>query len=402
MPRPKGSKNKPKIIQQVEQEAMEKQENYDKFIVFGKPDIGEQEIQAVTNVMRSGWIGTGKISRRFEEEFAQFMGGGYAIAVSSATMGLQLALRVSNVGEGKEVITTPLTFAATINAIIREGAKPVFVDVNEKGCIDTNRIKEVLTERTRAIIPVHYTGTACDMGHIDQIARQYDLKVIEDAAHSFGGHYMTKTIEGYPSVARKQGSIGDFGVFSFYATKNITCGEGGMVFTKYGDMAERIKVLANQGQSTGAWARYTSSPIMPYEVSYDGYKGNLPDVLAAIGLAQLRRWNDLRERRAKIWKIYEDSFGLKDDGHSMHLYTTKIKNRDFVRQRLYELGIGTGVHYTPIHLEPGFKFLGYKKGDFPLAERIGDETISLPIGNAMTEEDAIRVVRAMQIIKESK
>lgn len=406
MSRPIGSKNKPKevestIISEVLTEAQEKKEQEQKFITFGKPDITQQEIDAVTNVMRSGWIGTGKITRKFEEEFAEFMGGGYAIAVSSCTMGLQLSLRVSNLGQGKEVLVSPLTFVATINAILREGAIPRFVDVDDRGCIDPELIRSRMTDKVQGILPVHYTGSPVDMGRLHQAAETFQLKIIEDAAHSFGGYYVGRTYNDKPALPRRQGTMSDYGVFSFYATKNITCGEGGMILTKYGDMAERIRTLSNQGQTAGAWNRYGSGPIHPYEIAFDGYKGNLPDILSAIGLTQLRRWNELSEKRSKIWKIYEDNLGLKDQGHSQHLYTIRVKNRDYFRQKLWEMGIGTGVHFNPVHLEPGFKFLGYKKGEFPMAEKIGAETVSLPISTTMTEDDAHRVVRCVNLIREA-
>lgn len=366
------------------------------FITFGKPDISEAEINAVTNVMRSGWIGTGKVARQFEEAFVEHMGGGYAVAVNSCTMGLQLALRVSCVGQGNEVLVTPLTFAATINAIMREGATPVFVDVDDRGCIDPWKMKDWITNKTRAIIPVHYTGSACDMGYLMSMAKSYDLKVIEDAAHAFGGSYVPRENQ----LVRKLGTIGDFGVFSFYANKNITCAEGGMVVTRSGELAERIRTLANQGLSSGAYSRFSTGPIMPFEVVHDGYKGNLPDVLAAIGLTQLKRWPELKEKRGKIWKIYEDAFGLREQGHSQHLFTIRVKSRDVFRQKMWEAGIGTGIHYHALHLEPAFKSLGYKPGNFPMAEKISNETVSLPISTTMTEEDAQRVVKAVNLYKE--
>jgi dTDP-4-amino-4,6-dideoxygalactose transaminase len=401
--RPFGSKNKNGVSMVVEKpiapEVIVKKDP--EFIVFGKPDIGEAEEQAVLKVMRSGWLGTGKVSRKFEEKFSEIMDGGYSVAISSCTMGLQLALRVCGLGDKKEVITSPLTFSATVNAIIREGAKPVFADVDERGCLDPDRVKLSITKDTHGVLPVHYTGSPVDMASLMMLANHYDLKVIEDAAHAFGGDFITKSHDDKIAAPKKLGTIGDYGVFSFYSTKNITCVEGGMVITKYGDMAERIRALSNQGQTSGAWNRYLSGPIHPYEVIHDGYKGNLPDILAAIGLTQLERWDELKAKRAKIWKIYEDNFGLKDQGHSQHLYTIRVKNRDHFRQKLWELGIGTGVHYTALHLEPAFKYMGYKIGDFPMAEKIGQETVSLPISTTMTEDDAFRVVKSVKLIREA-
>jgi dTDP-4-amino-4,6-dideoxygalactose transaminase len=391
-------------VQHVAQEAIEKvaaKADEPTEIIFGKPDISQAEIEGVLAVLRSGWIGTGRVAKKFEEEFAEFMGGGYAVAVSSCTMGLQLALRASNLGHGKEVLVSPLTFAATVNAIIREGATPVFVDVDERGCLDPDKIRDKMTDKTQGVIAVHYTGSAVNMGRLAQAAESFGLKVIEDAAHGFGGEYIARSYSDKPAMPRKLGTIGDYGVFSFYATKNITCGDGGMIVTRYGDMAERIRILANQGQTANAWRRQQTGPGHPNEIAFDGYKGTLPDLLAAVGLAQLRRWEELKAKRAKIWAIYENAFGLKEQGHSQHLYTIRVRNRDHFRFKLWEMGISTGIHYNPLHLEPGYKYLGYKKGDCPLAEKIGAETVSLPISTTMTEEDAERVVKAVKMIREA-
>lgn len=371
------------------------------FLVFGKPSITEAEIQAVVDVLRSGWIGTGRVTREFEETFAAKLGIGYAVAVNSATMGLMLSMIVSNIGEGKEVITTPMTFAATVNAILAVGAKPVFVDVDPHGNLDAEKIRFAVTEKTRGILPVHYAGAPCDMGRILANAKQFDLKVIEDAAHGWGGSYVEISHGDKPAFPRPLGTLGDFGVFSFYATKNITACEGGMIVTRRGDLAERIRILSNQGQSSAAWGRYTSGPILPHEVTHPGHKGNLPDLLSAIGLAQLRRWPELQAQRAAVWRIYEDNFGVKEMGHSQHLYTIRVRNRDQFRQKLWEMGIGTGVHYRPLHLEPAFHYLGYKQGDFPQAEKIGEQSVSLPVSATMSTDDAQRVVDAVKLVREA-
>lgn len=351
-----------------------------RFLVFGKPDIGLSELEAVSDVLRSGWIGTGPVVKHLEHEFQEYMGGGYAVAVSSCSMGLILALQCLNVKRGTDVITSPLTFCATVNSIIHAGARPVFADVDQNGCLDPDKIR--ISRKTRVIMPVHYTGAACKMKEINQIARRNNLKIVEDAAHSFGGYYSYM----------RQGTIGDMGVFSFYATKNITSGEGGMVYTANREYAERIRLLSNQGQSSGAWGRYSSGPIQPYQIKEVGHKANLPDVLACIGLSQLKRWPEIQMKRNDIWRIYAQAFGEKDGGHSEHLYTIQVKNRDIVRQKLWKDGIGTGVHYTPLHLEPAYRFLGYGRGDFPMAERIGERTLSLPLSATMTTEDAYYVV----------
>jgi dTDP-4-amino-4,6-dideoxygalactose transaminase len=379
------SKNRSRTRVQVSQLQLAKEPDT-KFLVFGRPDIGEAEIEAVTKVLRSGWVGSGPVSKTFEDEFADHLGASNAVAVSSCTMGLMLALRVSGIGQGKEVIVPPMTFAATVNAILAVGATPVFSEVTENGLLDPDHIFEKVTERTAAIIPVHYTGAPADMNRIMDIAGRLNLTVIEDAAHAFGGTYEEQPL----------GTLGHFGVFSFYATKNITAGEGGMVCTGRGDLAQKIRLLSRQGLTEGAWGRYSDSPITNFEVAVDGYKGNLPDVLAAIGLSQLRRWDELKEKRQRVWTIYEEAFGKKEEGHSQHLYTLRSSKRDHLRNALYQDSIGTGVHYRPLHVEQAYRHLRYREGDFPIAEKIGAQTVSLPVSSTMTEEDAFRVVNAVK------
>lgn len=341
-----------------------------KFIAFNQPDLGEEEMSAVMDVIRSGWIGTGKVAQKFEEEFAEFYGGGYAVAVSSCTMGLQLALKVFNLPYRGRVITSPLTFAATVNAIIANECLPVFEDVDHNGCLDSDGNDCV------AMIPVHYSGSVCDFSHVKK-----GVKVIEDCAHAFG------------SLLKREG---DIQVFSFYANKNITSGEGGMVLTKDKKLADEIRILSAQGLSRGAWNRYGSEMPRHYSVEQVGLKGNMPDILAAVGLTQLRRWPEMREKREIIFKVYEDAFGVMPIGHSTHFYPLRIVNRDQIRAKLHEQGIGAGIHYKPLHLEPAYKFLGYKKGDFPNAEKWGEEELSLPVSPKMDKSDAERVV---EIIK---
>lgn len=372
-------------------------------MIFGQPDITELEIQAVSDVLRSQWLSTGQMVRKLEEEFAAHIGSGYAVAVNSATMGLMLSLAVACIGDGQTVLTSPLTFAATINACLAMRVRPRFIDVDIHGNMNPDLLENMrqLDGDVRGIIPVHYTGAACEMQRIMNYASMHQLKVIEDAAHAFGADYYSPSSVPNQLGARKRiGTIGDFTVFSLYATKNITAGEGGIVMTKRGEYAERLRTLSNQGQSDSAWTRYSSGPIRAFDVIHPGYKGNLSDVHAAIALTQLRRWEAIRAHREAIWNLYEDAFGFKEPGHSQHLFTIRIKNREVVRKKLYEMGIGTGVHYRPLHLEPGFHFLGYKPGDFPMAEKIGAETLSLPITAAMTVDDAKRVIDAVQRIKE--
>lgn len=365
---------------------MEPETETDPFLVFGKPDIGQREIEAVVNVLRSGWLSTGKVVEEFERQFKKMVGG-YPVAVASCSQGIVLSLLSMDLytDEDASVITTPLTFAATANSIISAGLNPSFVDVDESGQIDSDQIEEAIREDTRAILPVHYTGSSPKMEKILAIARKHNLPVIEDAAHGFGGTYKGKP----------QGTFGDFGCFSFYPTKNITCGEGGMVVCKTQEMADMVRNLAMQGLTSGAYRRYGSGPIRSYQVERPGIKANLSDIHAAIGLVQLQRWPELREKRAEIWEVYEDAFGRKERGHSQHLFTILHKDRDGLRKHLHNRGIGTGIHFNPLHLEPAFDF-GHMKGQFPNAEKIGAETLSLPVSTTMTVEDARRVVREVK------
>lgn len=345
--------------------------------------------------MKSGWLSTGKVAREFEEAFEAYMKTGTAVAVNSATMGMMLSMAVLNIGDGSEIITSPLTFPATINAILAMRVKPIFVDVDEHGNLDSNKIKPLLNlpNKIKGILPVHYGGAACDMREIMHLGNYYGLKVIEDAAHAFGAEFVGPADGDKPAPRHRIGTIGDCTVFSFYPTKNITSGEGGMVMTKHSELAERIRSLSAQGLSSTAWRRYGSGPISPYQLIHPGYKGNMPDVLAAIGLTQLRRWPELLEKRTAIWNIYEDAFGWREPGHSKSLFIIRVSDRDSFRQHMHEAGIGTGIHYNPVHLEPGYAFLGKKLGDFPNAERIGKGAVSLPISTTMTAEDAKRVVK---------
>ncbi len=351
------------------------------FITFGKPDITEAEEKAVLEVIRSGWLSTGKKVKEFEEAFAHAVGVDEAVAVSSCTDGLILSLIAAGVGYGHEVITSPLTFAATANAIIAVGAKPVFVDVMPYGGMNPKNIEEFITHKTRAILPVHYTGQVCDMTSIIKIAKQYNLWVVEDCAHMFGGDYKPK---------------GDFASYSFYPTKNITSGEGGMVVTKVAKDAELIRILSMQGLSAGSHERYGTKKPGSYSVIAPGRKSNMSDLHAAIGLTQVKRWPEIKEKRDIVWNVYEKQSWPRPKGHSHHLFTIWNEHREDLRDFLHKKGIGTGIHFSPLHLEPGFNFLGYKHGDFPEAEKIGKGTLSLPVSSTMSKEDAEYVWESVQ------
>lgn len=377
-----------------------------KFLVFGKPLIENSEIAEVVDSLRSGWLSTGPKVTRFEELFKEYIGAKYAVALNSCTAGLHLAMLVSGIGQGDEVITTPMTFAATANCIIHAGAKPIFVDIDRTTMnIDADRIESKITKNTKAIIPVHLAGRPCDMDKITRLKEKYNLVVIEDAAHAIEAKYKGKKI----------GNIGDMTAFSFYVTKNITTGEGGMITTNNKEYAERIQNLALHGMSKGAWRRYSDVGFKRYEIIAPGYKYNMMDIQAAIGIHQLRRIDKYLKRREQIWRIYDKAFkdlpvvipapagdGIK---HARHLYTLLIDlqevkvNRDAVQEALYKENIGTGIHFIALHLHKYYrKRFGYKRGDFPNAEFVSDRTISLPLSAGLNDKDVDDVVKAVKLI----
>lgn len=357
----------------------------DKFIVFGKPDIGQCEEDAVINVMRSGWLGTGSISQELETVFSDHysLQSGkdiYSLATGSCSIGLVIALKVCGIGFNDEVIIPDITFAATANAVIQVGATPIIVDVLDNGTINPDEIKKHINKKTKAIIPVHLWGTTCYMEEILKIAKKNNLKVIEDCAHGFGGNV-------------PHGTYGDCGVFSFYPTKNISSGDGGMIISKNKEFIDLARLIASQGLTSGAWKRYSSGPIKNYDVMVPGVKGLISDIHAAIVLSQIRRWGDISKKRNRIWNLYENSFGRKEGNNSHHIYQIEISNRDKIRMDLYLEGIGTGIHYKPLNLEPAYK--KFVKGKYPISEYIGETTLSLPISSTMEINDAIRVVESV-------
>lgn len=354
--------------------------------------------------LRSGWIGTGPRVARFEQMFAAFTGAPYAVAVSSCTAALHLSMLAGGIGRGDEVITTPMTFCATANAIVHTGATPVFVDVErDTGNIDPGRIEAAITPRTKAILPVHYSGRPCRMDRIEAIARRHRCLLIEDAAHALEA-----------SVAgRKIGTIGDLTCFSFYVTKNVITAEGGMVTTNNRTFAEKIKTYALHGMSADAWARFSDQGYRHYYVTVPGFKYNMTDIQAALGIHQLERVPRNAERRAAIWRRYDE--GLADlplvrpapveteTVHARHLYTILVDTdeigmpRDEVMNRLIRLKIGTGVHYTALHLHPYYReTFGFRPGDFPNAEYIGARTLSLPLSPRLTDTDVEDVIRSVR------
>jgi dTDP-4-amino-4,6-dideoxygalactose transaminase len=375
------------------------------FLVFGRPLIGEEEIAEMVDTLRSGWIGFGPKCLRFEEDFARYVHAEHAVSVNSATAALHLALLAAGVGPGDEVITTPLTFVATANVITHVGAIPVFVDVAPgTQNIDPALVERAVTRRTRAVMPVHMTGWPCDMDAIGQIAARHGLTVIEDAAHAAETWYR----------GRKVGSISRFTAFSFYATKNLTTGEGGMLTTDDGTVIDRLRVLRLHGLDKDAWKRYSPGGFMPYQTLEPGYKYNMTDMQASLGLHQLARLERSLEVRKRIWAMYDRAFAevpgivvrkpIAEEGsrHARHLYTLELDLEDLECDRgrfmsaLSAENIGSGVHFVPVHLHQHYRdTYGTRRGDCPHAERIGDRTLSLPLSAAMSDADAQDVITAV-------
>jgi dTDP-4-amino-4,6-dideoxygalactose transaminase len=374
------------------------------YIVFGSPLIGEEEIAEICATLRSGWVGTGPKVRRFEEMFREYVGARHAIAVNSCTAALHLSLLVSGVAPGDEVITTPMTFCATANSILHAAARPVFVDVDPYTMnLDPAGVEAAITPKTRAIVPVHFAGRPCPMDEIESLASRFDLLVIEDAAHSIEGRYH----------GRKIGAISPMTCFSFYVTKNMTTVEGGMITTENDDFAAKLKMYALHGLSADAWHRFSDRGYKHYEVVFPGFKYNMTDLQASLGLHQLGRLEAHLVRRDEIWRRYDESFAdlpvrtpappEPDTKHSLHLYTLRIllktcgKTRDEVMQELHQRGIGTGVHYTALHLHPYYReTFGYREGMFPHAEAIGASTLSLPLSAKLSDEEVERIIGAVR------
>ena len=374
------------------------------FLVFGSPLIGTDEIDEVVACMNSGWLGSGPKVAQFEEDFKRYVNTPYAVAVNSCTAALHLAILAAGIKPGDEVITTPLTFCATVNAIIHAGATPVLVDVDPHTMnIDPARIEEKITSRTKAILPVHFAGRPCDMNSICAIAKTHDLKLIEDCAHAIETKYH----------GCKAGTFGDFGCFSFYVTKNVVTGEGGMVLARDEEDAARIKMLALHGMSRDAWKRFGDEGHKHYFVVECGYKYNMMDIQAAIGLHQLNRVEENWLHREQIWQQYQAAFadlplGLPappEEGtrHAFHLYTILVDktktgiSRDAFLDAMTAENIGVGVHYLSIPEHPYYQqTFGWRPEDFPNAMRIGRQTVSLPLSAKLTEQDVADVVTAVK------
>ncbi len=377
----------------------------DSYLPFSRSTTGEEEKKRILEVLDSDWLTTGPVAAEFEEAFRKYSGARSALALNSCTAGMHIALKAMDIGKGDSVVTSPLTFCSTVNVIEHIGATPILADVEvETGNISAPHVEQALDESVKALLPVHYSGLPCDMDAINGIAQKQKLFVLEDCAHAVGAEY----------ASRKIGQNSQAASFSFYATKNITSAEGGMLVSQDEEFLERCRVLALHGLSKDAWKRYEKSGSWFYEVVAPGYKYNMPDVLAALGLEQLKKLDRINERRAAIVGVYNDSFkespflesfqqtsraGTK---HAHHLYPIVLRpealtlERDRFINELSSRNIGTSVHFIPIHFHPYYKDkYGWKKGSFPNAEYLYERMISLPLYPLMSDQDVADVVSAV-------
>ena len=386
------------------------------FLPYARPSIGEEEIAEVVDSLRSGWITMGPKVKRFESAFADYVGAPHAVAVNSCTAGLQIALHAFGIGAGDEVIVPTTTFCATANVVVQLGARPVLVDVGADLNIDVASARAALTPRTKAVMPVHYGGQACDLEEIYALAAQHGLAVVEDAAHAAGSEYAGRKIgarfdDRFPRPRARAT------VFSFYATKNLATGEGGMITVDDEELAARCRRLALHGMSRDAWQRYTSEGSWYYEVLEPGYKENMTDVQAALGIHQLRKLDGFVAVRQRYAAEYDRAFsGLPElslpvrrpgRSHTFHLYPVRFSrerlriDREEIIKELARNNIGASVHFIPVHIHPFYRdTYGYAPGDLPAAMTIYEELVSLPLYPAMTDADVTSVVDAVHGIVE--
>ena len=378
----------------------------DEFIVFGAPQIEQTEIDEVVATLKSGWLGTGPKVARFENDFARYksLETPQVAAVNSCTAALHLSLLASGVGPGDEVIAPAMTFCATINAIIHSGATPVLADVDYSTMnLDPADVERRITSRTRALLPVHFAGRPCDMDALMDIAKRHNLKVIEDFAHAIETEYH----------GMKAGTFGDFGCFSFYVTKNIVTGEGGMVIANNKDDINRIKVLALHGMTKDAWYRYGDEGYKHYQVTEAGFKYNMMDIQASLGLHQLARVEENLIKREKIWEQYQEAFSNlpvttpkepeSNTRHGRHLYTLLIDeeeigmSRDQFLSEMTKKDIGVGVHYQSIASHPYYRdTYNFDINDYPNSKLIGEQTVSLPFSPHLTSNEISRIIQAVE------
>jgi dTDP-4-amino-4,6-dideoxygalactose transaminase len=376
----------------------------EEFLPFSRPSISPAAIDEVVACLKSGWITTGPRVKQFEDDLKTYLGAPHVLALTSATAGLHLVLVALNLKPGDEVITTPMTFAATLNTIVLAGGRPVLVDV-EPGTynIDVTKIEKAITNRTRAIMPVHFAGLPVDLDPLYDIAKKHNLRVIEDAAHAIGTEYK----------GRRIGSFGDVQVFSFHPNKNMTTGEGGCVATRDEKLASDVALLRFHGMDREAWNRFGKKGSQHYEIITPGYKYNMMDIQAALGLHQLKQLDGFIKRRTAIALRYQKVLAdwpqwtltrapAYQHLHAWHLYAPLTNpdeanmDRDAFMQGMKERNIGTGLHYRAVHLYPYYRDqFGFKRGDFPNAETISDRIVSLPLFPLMTDADQDRVIAAM-------
>lgn len=376
------------------------------YLPFHVPEIDDEDIEAVVNVMRSGWLTTGAKARQFEQEFAAKVGARYAVALNSCTAALHLALEAIGLVEGDEVLVPTMTFAATAEVVTYFKAKPVLIDcLPDTLNMNPDLLERAITPRTKAVIPVHFAGQPCDMTRILEVGRRHNLRIIEDAAHAFPASYKGKAI----------GSIGDCTCFSFYATKNITTGEGGMVTTDDPECADRMRRMSLHGLSRDAWKRYTNQGSWYYEIVAPGFKYNLTDMAAALGLSQLHKADRFWKTRERYAALYAEGFrdlpeitplGIQDDvQHAWHLYVIQLDparlriTREAFIERLQQQQIGCSVHFIPLHLHPYYRNAwGYNPEQFPVASRAFQKMVSLPLYSKMSEMDIHRTIAAVREI----
>jgi dTDP-4-amino-4,6-dideoxygalactose transaminase len=382
----------------------------DLVVSFAPPDIGDAEMRAVAEVLQSGWLTTGPKVKAFEAAVAAYTGAQHAVAVNSGTAALHLSLLAAGIEAGREVITTPYTFCATINAIIHAGGTPVLADIDLTTLnIDPAAAEAAVTPRTAALLPVHFAGRPAPLARLGRIAVRHGLTIVDDAAHAFGA----------AAGSRRIGAAADLTAFSFHAVKNITTGEGGMITTDRADWAERIRVLALHGMSRDAWARYSGRGAAQYEIVEAGFKYNMMDLQAAIGLQQLARVDAMQTHRRALWQRYDEGLaelpltrpapvsrhdvGEAEPTHAHHLYTVLVERdlsgwaRDDLAAALRERGIATSVHFKAVHLHRYYaERFGYRRGMFPNAEFVSDRTLSLPLSAGTDEADVDRVITVLR------
>lgn len=381
------------------------------FLNFSEPMLGDTEIESVVDCLRSGWLTSGHRVKAFERDFAAYIGSAHALAVNSCTAALHLGLEAVGVKPGDEVITSPMTFTATAAVIEHLGARPVLVDCEPDTLnLDPARLEAAITPRTRAILPVHFAGQACDMDAIMGIARARGLAVVEDAAHALPTRHRGRLV----------GTLGDITCFSFYATKTITTGEGGMAVTDREDYAERMRLMHLHGMSHDAWKRYTKNGSWAYEILAAGFKYNLTDIAASIGIAQLTRADAFHVRRLQIARAYAAGLaGLRgvrtpvaqdESAHAWHLYVIQVVpeeltiDRDEVIRKLVAMNIGVSVHFIPLHQHAYYREkYEFQPGDLPVATAAARRILTLPLYPKMTDDDVQDVIDAVRsVMKENE